>query len=268
MITEFIGLPGSGKSTVLYLLNDKDLFNKNFTYKNFLFNNFYKKNYLNYINKFLILLLRKYKNIIFLKNREYNYTINIKLLFIKISIFFFVRSLSKKNFLLYKYYKNLLSLSSHSIIRKVRMEINFLLSFMGFYLYKKNKFTDSQIIDDEGFYQKIIMRYSNFSYNKKKIFYNIKKYLDLCPKPDKVLIFYLLNKNIISRIKKRKQGYSYIKEDIDNNLLYWNKVIDYVILFIKKKINVIIINNNGNKKCLKKNKTINFLKNEFNISDM
>ena len=71
MITEFVGLPGSGKSTILKLLNKNNSnLKKNFTYIEFLFNNFYKKNYLNYYSKSLIYILSKFRNLIFLQDKQ------------------------------------------------------------------------------------------------------------------------------------------------------------------------------------------------------
>ena len=238
MITEFVGLPGSGKSTILKLLNKNNSnLKKNFTYIEFLFNNFYKKNYLNYYSKSLIYILSKFRNLIFLQDKKINkfYQINIKFLFIRIFIFFVVKSFNKKDYFFYKSYKNLLGLSAHSQIRKKRMEIYFLLSYLGFYLFKKIKLSDTQIIDDEGFYQKILIKYSDFALNKKKILHGVKKYLNFCPKLNNALIIYNSRKKIILRVKKRNQGYTYIKEDINNNLLDWSKVMSYIISDIRKK---------------------------------
>jgi len=247
MITEFVGLPGSGKSTILKLLNKNNSnLKKNFTYIEFLFNNFYKKNYLNYYSKSLIYILSKFRNLIFLQDKKINkfYQINIKFLFIRIFIFFVVKSFNKKDYFFYKSYKNLLGLSAHSQIRKKRMEIYFLLSYLGFYLFKKIKLSDTQIIDDEGFYQKILIKYSDFSLNKKKILHGVKKYLNFCPKLNNALIIYNSRKKIILRVKKRNQGYTYIKEDINNNLLDWSKVMSYIISDIrKKKFNTVFFKN-------------------------
>ena len=240
-------MPGSGKSTILKLLNKNNSnLKKNFTYIEFLFNNFYKKNYLNYYSKSLIYILSKFRNLIFLQDKKINkfYQINIKFLFIRIFIFFVVKSFNKKDYFFYKSYKNLLGLSAHSQIRKKRMEIYFLLSYLGFYLFKKIKLSDTQIIDDEGFYQKILIKYSDFSLNKKKILHGVKKYLNFCPKLNNALIIYNSRKKIILRVKKRNQGYTYIKEDINNNLLDWSKVMSYIISDIrKKKFNTVFFKN-------------------------
>ncbi len=247
MITEFVGLPGSGKSTILKLLNKNNSnLKKNFTYIEFLFNNFYKKNYLNYYSKSLIYILSKFRNLIFLQDKKINkfYQINIKFLFIRIFIFFVVKSFNKKDYFFYKSYKNLLGLSAHSQIRKKRMEIYFLLSYLGFYLFKKIKLSDTQIIDDEGFYQKILIKYSDFVLNKKKIIHGVKKYLNFCPKLDNAIIIHNSRKKIISRAKKRNQGYAYIKEDINNSLMHWDKVMSYIIGDIKKKnFNIVFFKN-------------------------
>ena len=129
-ITEFIGLPASGKSFILKKIKLKlNKINLNhFTYIEFLFT---KDNLKNFFFIRGIYSLRKFYfynslNESFLKNV-------LKIIIINITIKLTLLSLNKKKYLLfYKSYKKLLDFSSHSLHRKKRMEIYFLLKLLSF----------------------------------------------------------------------------------------------------------------------------------------
>tara|TARA_B110000858_G_C17785825_1_gene467236 strand:+ start:592 stop:1392 length:801 start_codon:yes stop_codon:yes gene_type:complete len=259
-IIEFIGLPGSGKSTILNKVKSNSKFYKKFsyTYKDFLFNintrTYYKKILFFFIkkNKATIFIDKKNKNL--LKNKFKNLYMGI---LIKLISSFLKNS---KNNLFYKSYKKILDFSAHSPQRIKRMEIYFLLKILSFGLSKKFNNKNYFIFDDEGFYQNILIKYKDFNINKIKIFNEIKRYIHLSPRPSFIILIDNKNKQIIKRANLRTVGYTYYEDDLVNNLKNWDQVKNFLINCIQKKnIKMVKINNMDNLDKLKIKKLIKIL---------
>ena len=120
------------------------------------------------------------------------------------------------------------------------------------------------ILDDEGFYQNLIIKYKNFKVNKKKIFQEITRYINLSPKPNFLIIVINKNEEIIKRANLRAIGYKYHEDDLLNKLENWNQVKTFLIDSINKK-NIKLVrfkkNNNFNKSEIQK--LLNKLDNAF-----
>ena len=243
---EFIGLPDSGKTTVLKKIKSQALnYKKNsHTYENFLFNFYKKKNKKN----IFIFLIKKFNSLIFFhQNKKYTIKNKLKDISVKILVKLILLSIkNSKEHLVYKIYMKILSYSAHSKLRKKRMEIYFLLKIFSFKLSVKKQKSLYFILDDEGFYQNVIIKYQNFERNKKNIFKEIKKYIDLCPRPNFLIIVNSKNKEIINRIKLRKNGHQYFEDDLSNDLQNWYQVRSFLISLINKK-NTKMLKFNNNK---------------------
>lgn len=242
---EFIGLPGSGKTTILKKIKSQSLNYKqnSYTYINFLFN-FDKRNY---IENIFIFLIKRFDSLIFFdQNKKYTIKNNLKNIYVKILIKLFLLLIKNtKEHLFYKIYMKILNYSAHSNLRKKRMEVYFLLKILSFKLSVKKHKSLYCILDDEGFYQNLIIKYKDFETNKKAIFKQIKKYIDLCPKANFLIIINNKNKEIINRTKLRKKGHHYFEDDLSNDLQNWYQVKNFLISLInKKKIKIIKYNNN------------------------
>ena len=263
-IIEFIGLPGSGKSTTLnkIKLYSHDYKKNSYTYKNFLFNFYKKKNN----KKIIFFIIKKLNTSIFLDHRNKDYIKNkFKNFYINILIQIILLTFkNSKEYLLYKTYKRILNFSAHSSQRVKRMEVYFLLKVLSFKLSKKLNSKKYCILDDEGFYQNLIIKYKNFKVNKKKIFQEIIRYINLSPKPNFLVIVINKNEEIIKRANSRAIGYKYHEDDLVNKLENWNQVKTVVIDSINNKnVKLVRFNNYNNFDKSEIQKLLNKLDNSY-----
>jgi|TARA_B110000259_G_scaffold188488_1_gene248125 hypothetical protein len=263
-IIEFIGLPGSGKSTTL---NKIKLYSHNYkknsyTYKNFLFNFYEKKN----DKKIIFFIIKKLNTSIFLEHRNKDYIKNkFKNFYINILIQIILLTFkNSKEYLFYKTYKRILNFSAHSSQRVKRMEVYFLLKVLSFKLSKKLNSKKYCILDDEGFHQNLIIKYKNFKVNKKKIFQEIIRYINLSPKPNLLVVVSSKNEEIIKRTNLRAIGYKYYEDDLLNKLENWNQVKTFLIDSINKKnVKLVRFNNYNNFDKSEIQKLLNKLDNSY-----
>lgn len=235
---EFLGLPSSGKSTILkklkFNLSIKNV--DSISYINFLFlNNFKIKSFLLLI---LIFFLKKYKNLIFLKEKnKLNLEFFFKIIYINFLIFLLKKILKTNSITKFiECFEQILNLSDHSKIRKKRMKIYFLLKILAIQAVDKHKFyKDFFLIDDEGIYQSILISFKNFQLNKNKIVQLIKKFIKLAPSPDKIILVDSKLKKIINWSQKRRGGFKYSKSDLNNKLFEWQIIKFLLINELKKK---------------------------------
>ena len=167
-----------------------------------------------------------------------------------------LNSFTKQDNKFYKSFNQLLNFSSHSYLRKERMKMYFILTLVSYKLIMQSK-KNIHILDDEGFYQKVLISYKDFSKNKKKILRCIKIYLDNCPKINSLIYVNNLTKKIKSFSKNRKIGFYYSEVDLKNNLKNWTLLTSFIIKYTKKTKHNVYKKSNKNK--IKINETIKFI---------
>ena len=228
---ETIGLPGSGKSTINKLLLDN---NKIFveTTESYILKSYFKKSILLSIinsSKVKKIFINQY----YFKNSnkllsEYMLESNDLLSFVLKSNYYMSQSKTDKVFVL-KW--------------MLRLIVDFQQSKLA-----GNKF----IIFDEGFMHKTISLFVNpnqENFIDNDLFYlEINKYLELVPVPSKLIFVDISINSAFERLKKR--GFTQRTKKINESkileyLSFCDKVIRYVVNFIKLKgCQVIVINNN------------------------
>ncbi len=260
-ISEFIGLPGSGKSTLLKKILNKNLYLKKNSHKfiNYLYDNLEFKNYnQNIISFFTLKILIKKKNLLFFDHtlNKKNFKNLFKEYIRKVFLEQTLNSFTKQDKKFYKSFNQLLNFSSHSYLRKERMKMYFILTLVSYRLIMQSK-KNIHILDDEGFYQKVLISYKDFSKNKKKILRFIKIYLDNCPNINSLIYVNNLTKKIMNFSKNRKIGFNYSDVDLKNNLKNWTLLVSFIIKYSKKEKHNVYKNKNKNK--IKINETIKFI---------
>ena len=230
--SEICGFPASGKSTYYSKIKIKNIYSlEDF----FFYKIFDDKNKLRFFLLYFLFLFCK-------KSFFYNFFFNRFYLKKKNNNFYFIKILRKK---FYKFnkknkkilivYKKLVFLSSYSYSRKIRNinRFKYYISLFQFFIDEKPDYK-IQIVEDEGFYQKLFHLYKDDS---TKIFKYVNQYLKLIPKFDELVIINTNLKICISRSKKRLKNFNYAD----------NKYIEKVF---KKILNLILSKTNQNKKII------------------
>ena len=239
MIIEFFGLPGSGKTFLLKKFFSNKNIKKRFysSYSEFFFKQYLHEENLSYYKKLKFNLYYKYYKKNFLKSN-----IIFSKEFQKILKILKSYKLDKYNKFIF-YFKEILSKTDYSKIRKKRIYYNFLIDLIAYdFFVKKKLYKNSFIINDEGFYQRCFMNYNNF--NKIIINKNIDKYIQRIPSVDMAVFINESDETCFNRVKNRKYGFNYHSKSIDIIKKY--RMINLKIFsnLKKRKTNTLKINSN------------------------
>lgn len=236
---EILGYPAAGKSTFrkklaknrkIFSLEEiffKNLFLNTSIFKTF----FYKILYIFFKNK-------KFSDLIFehYLSKKNNFILSLKNI-IKSN----VKDFEKDNKFLFNNYLDLIEITSYSKLRKKRniKRFEFFLGMYNFVILNKNiKRFNFEIIQDEGFYQKIFLDYKNDNFDTLS---KIKKYLNSIPPVDKV---YFIEEDLdicIKRMKLRNKYFNFSNEIVGRNIF---KKIKKLIDIKNKKIFIRICSKN------------------------
>lgn len=246
ILVEIIGAPGSGKTYFLNYLKKKTKNSNDIRIET----NSLKKIF---IEKYLI----KKTNVNFIKKLIYSYyfkKFKIKSNFLFKNEYldlrqFIIKSLKKDKTYekIFVEYNKYVQTTGYKEERKFRMLKNFEIDYLGF------KNIDSNLeyfIIDEGFFQKIFVKFQEYE-NQKFNLKNIYKYLNLVPKPDIIIFLDTKINTCIRRAKKRNNGFLYNYKSLDKKNYLNNDIIKYA-----KKNKISIIKLDGSKKCQSNNKLL------------
>ena len=246
ILVEIIGAPASGKTYLLNYLkkknkNSNDIrIETNSLKKIFLEKYLTKKTDINYIKKLIYsYYFKKF-------NTKSNFLFKNEYMDLRK---FIIKSLKKDNIYkkIFTEYKKYVQTTGYKEERKFRMLKNFEIDYLGF----KNIDSKSEyFIIDEGFFQKIFVKFEEYK-NQKFSLKNIYKYLNLVPKPSIIILLDTKISTCIRRAKKRNSGFLYNYKNFHKKNYLNNDIIKYA-----KKNKILIIKLDGSKKCQFNNKLL------------
>lgn len=213
---EILGFPAAGKSFFRKkFVKDKKIYSLEEIFFKYIFSELSLFESFYYKILYICLKNKKFNDIIFehYLSKNNHFIINLRNI-IKLNL----KNFNKNNNLLFKNFLDLIDITSYSKLRKKRniKRFEFFLGMYNFLILNKSiKKLNFEILQDEGFYQKIFQDYKKDNFETLS---KIKKYMNSIPHVDKI---YFIDEDLdicIKRMRLRNRNFNFSNEIVGKKI--------------------------------------------------